>query len=101
MSYDVCFLQSQSGIQNIHISLPTFILNAKTMKFPMSLTWSCGCTDIKQIRELLVINNVPWWLDAWNINSEQNHPAYFIPCFPEWEVKEHIYTHTVTQYVKH
>lgn len=89
----MCFLQYRSGIQNIHTSLPTLILNAKAMKFSVNLTWSCGCTDIKQVKGLLVISNLPRRLDSCNINSEENHPAYFIPCFPETEVTEHIYTH--------
>lgn len=66
----MCFLQSKNGIRNIHISLPTLILNAKTMKFSMNLTWSCGYIDIRQVRELLVIKNLPWWLDSCNINLE-------------------------------
>lgn len=64
------FSSMQKWLSKIHISLPNLILNAKTMKFSVNLTWSCGCIDIRQVRELLVINNLPWWLDSCNINLE-------------------------------
>lgn len=87
----MCFLQSKSDIQNTHVSLPILTLNAKTMKFSVNLPWSCGCIDMKQVRELLVINNLPWWLDSCNINSEKNHPAYLVSQKRKFK---NTYTHT-------
>ena len=64
------FSSIQTWLLKIHISLPTLISYAKTMKFSVNLTWSCGRIDTRQVRELLVINNLAWWLDSCNINGE-------------------------------
>jgi hypothetical protein len=60
----VCLLQYKSAIQNIPTSLPTLMLNGKAMKCPVNLTRFWGCTDVGQVRELSVINNLLWWLHS-------------------------------------